>query len=205
MMKKISIAFMSLMLLTSVTVMAQNEISKEERKFAAKHLADSQNEMMKTLKGLSEAQLNFKPNAESWSIAECLRHITISESALWGNFITQPLSMDADPSKRSEVQMSDEQLIGIIESRDQKVKTFAPFEPENKPEPVKAVIKEFKKLRAEHIKFVKKTDADLRNHYGALPFGTVDSYQAILFMSGHTKRHTDQMKEVMADPSFPKK
>lgn len=204
-MKRISIALMSLMLVMSVTVRAQNEISKEERAFAAKHMADTQKEMLKTLKGLSEEQLNFKPNAGSWSVAECLRHITISESALWGNFITQPLATDADPSKRSEVQMTDEQLVGIIESREQKVKTFPPFEPENKTEPVKQVIKEFSKLRGEHIKFVKKTDADLRNHYGTLPFGTIDSYQAILFLSGHTKRHTDQMKEVMADPSFPKK
>lgn len=204
-MKRISIALMSLMLLMSVTVMAQNEISKEERAFAVKHLTNTQNEMLKTLKGLSDEQLNFKPNAESWSVAECLRHIAISENALWGNFIAQPLTTDADPSRRSEVQMSDEQLLGVIESRAQKVKTFPPFEPENKPEPVKDVIKEFKKLRGEHIKFAKKTDADLRNHYGTLPFGTIDTYQAMLFMSGHTKRHTDQMKEVMADPSFPKK
>jgi len=204
-MKRISIALMSILLVMSVTVKAQTEISKEERAFAVKHLNDTQDYMLKTLKGLSEEQLNFKPDAGSWSVAECLRHITISESALWGNFMTQPLSVDADPSRRSEVQMSDQQLVGMIESREQKVKTFPPFEPENKPEPVKEVIKEFKKLRGEHIKFVKKTDADLRNHYGALPFGTVDTYQSILFLSGHTKRHTDQMKEVMANPSFPKK
>lgn len=203
-MKKLSIAIMSLMLI-SVTLMAQNEISKEERAFAVKHLTDTQNEMLKTLKGLSDEQLNFKPNAESWSVAECLRHIAISENALWGNFVDQPLSIDADPSRRSEVSMTDEVLLGVIESREQKVKTFAPFEPENKPEPVKEVIKEFKRLRSEHIKFAKKTDADLRHHYGTLPFGTIDVYQAILFMSGHTKRHTDQMKEVMADPAFPKK
>ncbi|MBO3697367.1 DinB family protein [Roseivirga sp. E12] len=204
-MKKISTVFLSLLLLMGLTVMAQGQISKEERTFAVKHLTKTQSEILKTLKGLSEEQLNFKPNAESWSVAECLRHIAISESALWQNFMTQPLSVDADPSKRSEVAMTDEILLGVIESREQKVKTFAPFEPQNKPEPVKDVIKEFKKLRGEHIKFAKKTDADLRNHYATLPFGTIDTYQAILFMSGHTKRHTDQMKEVMADPSFPKK
>lgn len=203
-MKRLSIILMSLLLLSGVALKAQTGISKEERKFAAKYLNDTQNEMLKTLKGLSDEQLNFKPNAESWSVAECLRHITISEAALWGNFVDAPMATAADPSKRSEVQMSDEQLMGIIESREQKVKTFAPFEPENKPEPVKDVIKEFKKLRAAHIKFAKKTDRDLRNHYGTLPFGTIDTYQAILFMSGHTKRHTDQMKEVMASASFPK-
>lgn len=203
-MKRLSTILMSLLLLSGVALKAQTEITKDERQFAISHLKSTQSDMLKVLKGLSDEQLNFKPNAESWSIAECLRHITISESALWGNFVEGPMKVAADPSKRSEVQMSDEQLIGVIESREQKVKTFAPFEPQNKPEPVKDVIKEFKKLRAEHIKFAKKTDADLRNHYGTLPFGTIDTYQAILFMSGHTKRHTDQMKEVMASASFPK-
>jgi len=203
-MKRLSTILMALLLLSGVALKAQTEISKEERKVAVKYLTDTQKDMLKVLKGLSEEQLNFKPNAESWSVAECLRHIAISESALWGNFVAGPMATAADPSKRSEVQMSDEQLMGVIESREQKVKTFPPFEPENKTEPVKDVVKEFKKLRADHIKFVKKTDGDLRNHYGTLPFGTIDTYQAILFMAGHTKRHTDQMKEVMASASFPK-
>lgn len=203
-MKRISIALMSVMILFSLTLNAQDKISKQERKFAIKYLNETKNDMLKTLKGLSEEQLNFKPNEESWSVAECLRHIAISEQSLWAGFIEGPLKAAADPSKRSEVKMTDKQLMGIIESRAQKVKTFAPFEPENKQGTVKEVIKEFKSLRDAHIKFTKSTDEDLRNHYGQLPFGTIDSYQAILFMAGHTKRHTDQMKEVMADASFPK-
>ncbi len=204
-MKRLSITLMSLMLLFSISAQAQNNLSKEERKFATKYLNETKNEMLKTLKGLSEEQLNFKPSAESWSVAECLRHITISEKTLWENFVDGALKTAADPSKRSEVKMTDEQLMGIIESREQKVKTFAPFEPQNKQGSVKEVIKEFKSLRDAHVKFAKSTGEDLRNHYGQLPFGTIDSYQAILFMAGHTKRHTDQMKEIMADASFPKK
>ena len=53
-MKKISIALMSILLVMSVTLKAQNEISKEERAFAVKHLNDTEDYMLKTLKGLSE-------------------------------------------------------------------------------------------------------------------------------------------------------
>ena len=183
---------------------AQSGMTDEEREFAVQYLTETQNDMMKVLKGLSDKQLNFKPNAESWSVAECLKHITISEQNIWAGFVEAGLAKDADPSKRSEIQFSDEQVIGFLESRAQKVKTFAPFEPENKPEPVKEVIKEFKSLRGAHIKWTKKSNDDLRNRYGRAPFGTVDLYQAILFMSAHTKRHTDQMREVMADANFPK-
>ena len=60
-------------------------------------------------------------------------------------------------------------------------------------------------MRSAHVKWIKKTDADLRNRYAETPIGVLDTYQAILFMSGHVTRHTDQMKEVMASPGFPTK
>lgn len=200
-MKK-TILFFAAMLFAVVSVSAQ--MTDEERKFAVKHLTDTQKDMMKVIKGLSDEQLNYKPDADSWSIAECVKHIALSEQNIWAGFVSAGLAQDPDPSKRSEVAMSDDQLMGIIESRAQKVKTQAPFEPEAKPEPLKDVLKEFKALRGEHIKFAKKSTDDLRNRYGQLPFGTIDVYQAIIFMSGHTKRHTDQMREVMASAGFPK-
>lgn len=200
-MKK-TIIFFAAMLFAVVSVSAQ--MTDEERKFAVKHLSDTQKDMMKVIKGLSDEQLNYKPSADSWSVAECVKHIALSEQNIWAGFVDTGLATDPDPSKRSEVGMSDEQLLGVIESREQKVKTFAAFEPAAKPEPLKEVLKEFKTLRGEHIKFTKKSTDDLRNRYGQLPFGTIDVYQAIIFMSGHTKRHTDQMREVMASEGFPK-
>lgn len=200
-MKK-TLLFFAAMLFAVVSVSAQ--MTDEERKFAVKHLSDTQKDMMKVLKGLSEEQLNYKPDADSWSVAECVKHIALSEQNIWAGFVGAGLAQDPDASKRSSVAMSDEQLLGIIESREQKVKTFAAFEPTAKPEPLKEVLKEFKTLRGEHIKFTKKSTDDLRNRYAQVPFGTIDVYQAIIFMSGHTKRHTDQMREVMASAGFPK-
>ena len=187
---KRSLILLAALFFAALSLNAQSGMTDDERKFAVKYLTDTQNDMLKVMKGLSEEQLNYKPNAESWSVSECLKHIAISEQNLWAAFVEAALAQEPDPAKRSEVGMSDEQIMGIIESRAQKVKTFAPFEPSNKPESTKEVMKEFKKLRAEHIKWVKKSEDDLRNRYGTLPFGTIDAYQAILFMSGHTKRHT---------------
>lgn len=193
-----------MLLLVSFVVSSINaQMTSEERKFAIKYLNDTKNDLLKAIKGLSNEQLNFKPNAESWSIDECIRHITLSEQNIWAGFVDAALVTDPDPSKRSEVRMSDEQLMGVIESREQKVKTFAPFEPGNMTGDLKSVLKKFKSLRGSHIQFTKESNDDLRNRYGQLPFGTIDAYQAILFMSGHTKRHTDQIREVMASANFP--
>ena len=186
-------------------IQAQSGMTDEERKRAVKHMSDTQDDLFKTIKGLSDEQLNFRVVEDSGTVAECIRHMTISENTIWAGFVEAPLATDPDPSRRSEVTMTDDQILGIIESRAQGVRTSAPFEPENKPEPLDQVLKEFKQMRADHIKFTKKTKEDLRNRYGTLPFGTIDAYQALLFMSGHTRRHIDQIKEVMASANFPEK
>ena len=51
------------------------------------------------------------------------------------------------------------------------------------------------------------TQDDLRDHFRDHPvpaIGTLDAYQWILLISGHTRRHTAQILEVKADPNFPK-
>jgi glutamate formiminotransferase len=45
---------------------------------------------------------------------------------------------------------------------------------------------------------------DLRTHVGDHPaFGALDAYGWVLFLSGHTERHTLQIEEIKADPAFP--
>jgi hypothetical protein len=44
----------------------------------------------------------------------------------------------------------------------------------------------------------------MRNHVLKSPLGVLDTYQIVLLMSAHSNRHTQQMKEVIADPNFPK-
>ena len=186
----------------AASVYAQSTISKEERSKAVEHLKETQSELLQTLSGLSEVQLNYKPTPDTWSIAECMEHIAISENNIF-DIIRMSLEKDADPSQRANVKLSDDQLLGIIEGRAQKVKTRKEFEPTNQYGGYDGSLQEFIKQRKAHIRYVKSSKDDLRNRYFDFPFGKVDTYQVILFMSGHTRRHTDQIKEVMADSNFP--
>jgi hypothetical protein len=183
---------------------AESTLTPAERKFATEQLTKSQEFMQKTVKGLSPAQLNFKSSPESWSVAECAEHIALSESLIWG-MVDGALKPPADPSKRGEVKLADEAVIGMITDRSHKVKTGEAFVPSNKFGSMDGILKEFNAKRKGHIDYVNTTKDDLRNHYAQTPMGTMDAYQVILFMSGHTERHTKQMEEVIADPNFPKK
>lgn len=178
-------------------------MNTKERDYATEHLNATANETMKAIEGLSKEQLKFKPNAESWSIEECLKHILLSEINIWGGFVDAPMAAEADPSRRSEVKMTDAEVAGIMESGTPKIDTLDIFDPKLRSEAIEVTIKEFKDLRDEHLNWTKKVDANLRNHYAETPFGVFDVYQAIIFISVHTRRHAMQIKKVIASPNFP--
>ncbi|UXX80004.1 DinB family protein [Reichenbachiella carrageenanivorans] len=190
------------LILCGLSAFAQQALTKEEKSTAINYLKQSQSELLIAVKDLSDAQLNYKPSDEVWSIAETMEHIAISEKNIFG-IVEMTLKTDPDPSKRDEVSMSDEQLLAIITSRDQKVKTRPEFEPSNSFGSFQGSLDAFNAKRKSNIQFVKKTKEDLRDRYFDLPFGKADAYQVILFMSGHTQRHMKQIVELIKSEDFP--
>lgn len=196
---------MVIIILGLVSFQAEPTISKKERKSAAAFLKDSEKNVMKALGNLSEEQLKYKPAPDQWSVQECMMHIAASEKMLWG-MVDQALKAAANPDKRAEIKWSDEQVMKNLEDRSTKVKTFAPLEPQNTGfRTVDEAVASFRENRGKLIDYVKSTQADLRNHVSALPVGSFDAYQMILFIGAHSNRHVLQMQEVMSNPGFPKK
>lgn len=199
-MKKL-LLFVAVLTLVSFKT-ADTTLNAEERKFAIDELSRTKENLLNSIKGLSKEQLNFKSTPTSWSIAECTEHLAISEGNLWGA-LDESLKAPADPAKRAEVKFTDADLIKMITDRSWKVKTPEPFEPKGVSH--EDAIKDFTAKRDAHMEYVKTTKDDLRNRYAQFPFATMDAYQLILFMAGHTTRHTAQIEEVKADANYPKK
>ena len=180
-------------------------LSKKERKFATDHLKDTKSEVLRSVGGLSSAQLNFKSAPDRWSVKECVYHITLAERNLW-NMLESSMSTQANPEKRSEIKVTDDQIIKMVEDRSTKVKTTEPFEPKNATwKSVDEALTDFKNQRNDHIKYLRNTTEDMRNHVVQMPFGSIDCYQLCLMISAHSDRHTQQINEVKADPGFPKR
>lgn len=184
--------------------LANAQLTDVEKEKAVAEMTQSHKLLISSIDGLSNAQLNYKSSPESWSIAECVEHITISENTIFG-MMQGTLEKAANPSKREDVKMSDDQLLAIIKDRSNKVKTSEAFEPSGKFGSYEETLNAFIKKRKENIEYAKNTSDDLRNHYAQLPFGTVDAFQVIIFMSGHTERHTNQILEIKANEGFPAK
>ena len=196
--------FLTILFLSSFTTLGPT-LSDKERNDAVDLLSKTEQGVFNSLLGLNDAQLNFKPAPDRWSIAECVKHIAVTEMALW-QMTDAALKQPANPEKRSEIKATDEQLVQMVESRAQKVKTFTTLEPQNTsykstPDALASFFDSRKKL----IEFVRTTNDNLRDHVVTLEkVGSFDCYQMVLFMAAHSYRHTQQIEEVKADPNFPK-
>lgn len=183
----------------------RDTLTGKERKELVSNLKDSKEAFLKSITGLSPAQLNFKAAPDKWSIKECIYHIALSEKGLWSMtdaILKQPLN----PEKQSQIKQTDADLVAFMGNRAQKVQAPESFRPEEaKWTTMNEALDAFKKSRTNLIKYVKTTTDDARNHVAQTSFGYVDAYQLMLMIATHSARHTQQIEEVKAYPHFPEK
>jgi hypothetical protein len=198
--------WLALFLLAAVAVSADT-LTQADRDKAVAELEGSRKVFLDATKGLSPAQWNFKPAPERWSVAECAEHIALSEGFIFGLVSNQVVKGPATPEKREAVKGKDELIVKMLQDRSHKATAPEPIDPTKRPMSAEDSMKLFLESRAKTIDYVKTTQDDLRDHFYDHPvpaIGTLDAYQWILLISGHTRRHTLQILEVKADPNFPK-
>lgn len=179
-------------------------LSGKERKLLTTDLKETKKAFLQSVKNLNQAQLDFKATPESWSVKECAYHLAIAEKNIW-EMAKAALKEQANPEKRNEIKVTDDQLLKMIRDRSHKIKTSEVFEPKNAPyQHLEEALSDFKERRADLIQYVKTTKDDMRNHVTQSPLGSVDAYQVLLLLSAHTNRHTQQIQEIKSNPNFPK-
>jgi hypothetical protein len=198
----------SLITLLVVTGLAgtinNSSISKKERKHAVTMMKETKSDAINSVKDLSTTQLEFKTAPDKWSAKDCMMHIAGAEKLLW-SLLETSMKGPANPEKRSEIKMTDEQIVEVIKNRTSKFQAPEPIQPKNTGyRSFEEAMDDFKQTRGEHIKYLKSSTEDLRNHVVQMPFGWIDCYQLCLFIAGHSNRHTQQINEVKANAAFPK-
>lgn len=177
-------------------------ISMVERKAALERLERSRADFMATVRGLSDAQLAFKPGPERWSVAEVGEHLILIENAIPQLIQKQLLKTPRVETVASE---RDERLAKGLVDRSRTAKAPDLAVPQGRFHTAGEIAEAFGKARAATIAYVEATQDDLRHHQLPHPaLGALDGYQWIIFMAEHTERHILQMKEVMESEGFPK-
>lgn len=188
----------------SVASLLAAPLTQAERDHAIAELTASRQQFLDSVAGLSPAQWNFKPDANTWSVFECAEHIALSEDFIFGTVVRkQVMNSPVATDKKSAV--TDEFILKAVANRTQKFKAPEPITPKHTFSSPQELIEHFKQSREQTIAYIRDTQDDLRAHFGDHPvLKTLDAYQWVLLVSAHTQRHTAQLNEVRANANFPK-
>lgn len=180
-----------------------SELTAKDREFAVKQLEETRKKFLASIEGLTDAQWTFKAGPDRWSIAEVAEHIAVSESTILGLVSAQVLK--SPPLAADTARLSDQQLLDALVDRTARFQAPEMLKPASRWASRDALAKDFNAARDKTIAYVRDTKDDLRGHGMPHPvLKTLDGYQWVLLIAGHSARHTDQIDEVKADPKFPK-
>jgi hypothetical protein len=178
-------------------------LTQADRERGVKYLEQTREGVVAATKGLSEAQMKFKPAADRWSVAETLEHIVLVEDFLLQNTEEKTMKAPAGAAGRDTAKI-DAMVLAMIPDRSRKAQAPPPVVPTGRWTSADT-LDHFLKSRTKTIKFLESTP-DLREHVEDSPLGQpLDAYEWLLFIAAHSERHTKQILEVKADPNFPKK
>src|SRR5215469_5728347 len=178
-------------------------LSQADLDKAMKHLEMTRQGVLDKTAGLSPAQWNFKPAPDRWSVAQVTEHIAAAEDFIRG-MVKEKLMVAPAGEAGRDVKKTDESVLAMVPDRSHKAQAPEPLVPGNRFGSPEGSLKHFLETRAETEEFLKSTSG-LRDHVMDSPLGKLDGYEFVLFIAAHSERHTKQINEVKADPSFPKK
>jgi uncharacterized damage-inducible protein DinB len=200
---KRALAVVVLILCVAALASAQT-LTPAERERAAKYLESTKQAVLDATADLSEAQWNFKPAPDRWSVAEVTEHIAAAEDLLRGMIVSKVMTAPPRPSGEN-VTAIDDMVLASIPDRTHKAQAPDSLKPTNRFGSPQGSLKHFIESRQQTLDFLNQHD-DLRAHALDSPLGKkLDGYEWVLFVAAHSERHTKQINEVKADPNFPKK
>ena len=178
------------------------EVTQAEKGRAQQYLEATKKNVLEATKGLSEAQWNFKPAPDRWSVAQVMEHIAAAEDLLLKTTKEKVMTGPAGEPGR-DVKKTDETVLAMVPDRTHKAQAPEALVPSNRFGSPEGSVRHFVESRAETEDFLKSTEG-LRDHVMDSPLGKLDGYEFVLFIAAHSERHTKQINEVKADPNFPK-
>lgn len=184
---------------------SNHSLSKKEIKFSTKYLDSSMSLAFSAVENLSQAQWNYKPDPESWSVANICEHMLMAERGILAMIQNKIITDDANRQISEGEGISNEDLIVRLKDRspDKRAKTGEQFEPKGSLQSPAEFMKQYAIARQATQDFIRTTDIDLNAYYGQSPIGKISAYQWTILMSAHAERHTAQIVEVQSTDNYP--
>jgi hypothetical protein len=198
-----AVALTMILALAGAASTKAQEVSQAEKDRALQYLESTKKGVLDATKGLSDAQWNFKPAPDRWSVAQVMEHLAAAEDMIRGLDQEQMKTPAVPVRDAEETKKADDAVLAMVPDRSHKAQAPEPLQPTNRFGSPMAAQKHFAESRAVTEEYLKNATG-LRAHLGDSPLGKLDGYEYVLLIAAHSDRHTKQMLEVKADPNFPK-
>ncbi len=169
-----------------------------ERERLLAHLEMTASWLTDEISTLSQAQLEFRRAPGTWSILENLEHLVVVAPIYWEDL---QRAVRGKPSGR-DLAAADAAILWYGINRTNREIALTAENPRGELRDVKAGLAEYRKHHVRLLQYVRTTKDDLRDRY--VDRQGSDAYQWALLISTHEQRHILQIREVKADPKFPK-
>ena len=176
---------------------------------ARQYFAVTRNRIVEATNGLSDAQAQFKPAADRWSIAEILEHMAGAHERVLAR-VQKDLPQAPAPEANRNARLIDSVVVEKIPDRTSRFKApefLAPTGKVSASDSIERIFRGYESL----ISFLESTP-DLRGHVlESIPlravsngtYTTMDGYQWALATAAHDERHVRQILEVKANSNYP--
>jgi hypothetical protein len=201
--KSLTGTIFALLLLTGTAAAGAQELTQAERDRAFQYLESTKANVLEATRGLPEAQWNFKPAPDRWSVAQVMEHIAASEDFIRDNLLKEKVMVSPSGPPGRDLKKIDEAVMAMVPDRTHKAQAPGPLVPSNRYGSPDGSVKHFLESRATTEEYL-KTTSGLRDHVMDGPVAKMDGYEFVLFIAAHCERHLKQFDEVKADPNFPK-
>jgi hypothetical protein len=179
-----------------------SSLSLKERKQAISLIKSSRTEVLKSAEGLSPSQLKYRPSSKEFSIGELIMNMTLKEKVCTEQ-IKMVMDQRASSENRLKIALTDEQLLANDNYSLCKAETCAGNKALWK-NPAEA-LKKFTALQNDHIKYIRTSTEDLRNHVVKTSAGWIDCYQYYLLMADQNSYYAEKINKIKSSSRFPKK
>ncbi|HEY6270640.1 MAG TPA: DinB family protein [Terriglobales bacterium] len=179
-------------------------MTAEERVHVVRLLKVSEKGYLSLIADVNQVQWNWNPEPDRWSVGQTAEHIMQSEVIL-SRRLQHAIESPANPDWQRKTAGKAELLERVMADRGQKAIAPEPTRPQGQSR--EEVVRRFKDVRMQIIKFAEETQIPLEQYTAEHPFpvfGTLNAYQWLLLVPLHNMRHDQQIAEVKAAPGYPK-
>jgi hypothetical protein len=155
--------------------------------------------LMDEVAGLSPDQLRFRPGPKAWNILEVVEHLVVAGPIYWQDL---QRALQASPA-RGKSTGTDADVLWYGIDRTRRSSAIPAEDSKGKLRDLRTGLDSLRKLHVRMLDYIRTTNDDLRGHF--VEREGSDAYQWLLLISTHEQRHILQIREIKADPKFPKK